>query len=108
MILIVGWLIVYKSKIEFKKYKQKSGLNNDIKEIINTGIYKYSRNPIYLAILIINIGLSLIINSTWMLIDTLIIAWMLNHLLIKKEEGFLENEFKDKYTEYKNKVRKWI
>jgi protein-S-isoprenylcysteine O-methyltransferase Ste14 len=108
MILIVGWLIVYKSKIEFKKYKQKSGLNNDIKEIINTGIYKYSRNPIYLAILIINIGLSLIINSTWMLIDTLIIAWMLNHLLIKKEEVFLENEFKDKYTEYKNKVRKWI
>jgi protein-S-isoprenylcysteine O-methyltransferase Ste14 len=43
-----------------------------------------------------------------MLIDTLIIAWMLNHLLIKKEEVFLENEFKDKYTEYKNKVRKWI
>ena len=51
---------------------------------------------------------SLIINSTWMLIDTFVIALMLNHFLIKKEEVFLTNEFKDKYIEYKNKVRKWI
>lgn len=108
IILIAGWLIVYKSKIEFKKYKQKSGLNNNIKEMINTGIYRHSRNPIYPAILIINIGLSFMINSIWALIDTFVIAWMLNHFLIKKEEVFLGNEFKDKYIEYKNKVRKWI
>lgn len=108
IILLVGWTVVYKSKIEFKKYKQKSGPGNDIKEIINTGIYRRSRNPIYLAVLILNIGLSLIINSIWILIDTVIIAWMLNHFLIKKEERFLENEFGGKYVEYKNKVRKWI
>jgi len=108
IILFVGWTIVYKSKIEFKKYKQKSGINNDIKEIINTGIYRRSRNPIYLAVLILNIGLSLIINSIWILIDTIIIAWMLNHFLIKKEERFLEKEFGGKYVEYKNKVKKWI
>lgn len=108
IILIIGWLIIYKSKIEFRKYQQKSGPNNDIKEIINTGIYKHSRNPIYLAIIILNVGLSLIFNSLWILIDSLVIAILLDHFLIKKEEKFLENKFGYLYKEYKNKVRKWI
>lgn len=108
IILIVRWLIIYKSKIEFKNHKQKSGPNNNIKEIIDTGIYKHSRNPIYLAIIILNVGLSLIFNSLWILIDTLIIAILLNHFLIKKEEIFLENEFGTLYIEYKKKVRRWI
>ncbi len=108
IILLTAWVIIYKSKKEFKKYKQKSGPNNDIKEIINTGIYKYSRNPIYLAIIILNVGLSLIFNSVWILIDTLFIAILLNHFLIKKEEKFLENEFGTLYKEYKKKVKRWI
>lgn len=108
VIVFISWYIIYKSKVEFMKYKQKSGPGNDIKEIINSGIYKYSRNHIYLAIIILNIGLSLIFNSLWILVDTLIIAILLNHFLIKKEEVFLENEFGDLYLEYKNKVKKWI
>lgn len=108
IILLIAWYIIYKSKIEFKKYKQRSGPNNDIKEIINTGIYKRSRNPIYLAIIILNVGLSLVFNSLWILIESLLIAILLNHFLIKKEEKFLENEFGALYLEYKKKVKKWI
>lgn len=108
IILLIAWYTIYKSKKEFKKYKQKSGPNNDIREIINTGIYRYSRNPIYLAVLIINTALSLMINSFWILIDTFIIAWMLNHFLIKKEERFLLEKFDNKYIEYKKKARKFI
>ena len=108
IIIIFGWIIIYKSKVEFKKYEQKSGPNNNIDTIINTGIYKYSRNPIYLAVLIINIGLSLILNSVWILIDTIIIAKCLDYFLIRKEEKFLLEKFKEKYIEYRNKTRKWI
>lgn len=108
IILIMAWFMLYLSKREFVKYAQKSGPGNDIKELINTGIYGYSRHPIYLAVLIINIGLSFILNSLWLLFGTIFLAFMLNKFLINKEELFLLGKFGYKYSDYKRKVRKFI
>lgn len=108
LFLLLAWTIIISSKKEFKKYKQKAGPNNSITNIIDTGIYNYSRNPIYLAVILINIGIALLCNSLWILIDTFIIGICLDYFLIQKEEKFLQNKFGNTFIEYKNKVRKWI
>ena len=108
IILITSWTIIILSKKEFNKYKQKSGPGNNIEKIIDTGIYKYSRNPIYLAVILINISIGFIFNSIWILLDTILIGICLNYFLIQKEEKFLQSKFGNLFTKYKNKVRKWI
>jgi protein-S-isoprenylcysteine O-methyltransferase Ste14 len=82
VILIISWFVIILSKIEFKKYQQKSGPSNDITNIINTRIYRYSRNQIYLATILINISIGFIFNSIWILVDTIIIGICLNYFLI--------------------------
>ncbi len=108
LILSLSWSIIFSSKIEFKKYKIKAGPNNIVTDIIDTGIYKYSRNPIYLAVILINVGIALLFNSLWIFIDTIFIGICLDYFLIRKEEKFLQSKFGNIFTEYKNKVRKWI
>jgi protein-S-isoprenylcysteine O-methyltransferase Ste14 len=76
--------------------------------IIQYGIYRYSRNPIYLAFCIATIGAALIINSWWGLIAVAPLVYLLQLLVIRKEETYLEARFADTYLDYKRRVRRWL
>ncbi len=76
--------------------------------IITTGIFGYSRNPIYLAFCLISLGLALLINSVWVLLSILPSAYLVYVIAIKKEEIYLAEKFGDEYRDYKRQVRRWL
>jgi len=76
--------------------------------IISTGIYAYSRNPIYVAFCLIAIGVGIIVNSFWVLFSFLPSAALVYFIAIKKEEDYLQNKFGEEYFQYKNSVRRWL
>jgi protein-S-isoprenylcysteine O-methyltransferase Ste14 len=76
--------------------------------IISTGIYAYSRNPIYVALCFISIGIGLILNSFWVLWGFLPSAVGVYFTAIKKEEAYLEQKFGEEYLQYKKSVRCWL
>ena len=76
--------------------------------IIEGGIYRYSRNPIYLAFCITTIGAALIMDSWWGLIAVPPLAYLLQALVIRKEETYLEAKFGAPYLNYKRRVRRWL
>jgi len=76
--------------------------------IITTGIYAWSRNPIYMAFNLCPIGLGIFFDNPWMLGSFLPAAVSLYFIAIKKEEKYLEKIFRDEYLDYKKKVRLWI
>jgi len=76
--------------------------------IITSGIYAYSRNPIYAGFCFVQVGLGLYLNSLWVLFSFLPAAILVNVLVIKKEEHYLERKFGDEYLSYKERVRRWI
>ena len=76
--------------------------------IITTGIYAWSRNPIYLAFNLFPIGLGIFFDNLWVLLSFLPAAFIIYHIAIKKEEKYLEDKFGEEYLDYKNKVRRWI
>jgi protein-S-isoprenylcysteine O-methyltransferase Ste14 len=76
--------------------------------IVRTGPYRFSRNPIYLAFSLLQLGVAIWVNSLWLL-ATLVGAVTLNHyVVIAREERYLERRFGAQYLDYKASVRLWL
>src|SRR5262245_13181743 len=76
--------------------------------IVQTGPYRFSRNPIYLAFSLLQLGIAVWINSWW-LVATLAAALALVHyVVIPREEQYLEERFGAEYREYTASVRRWF
>ncbi len=89
---------------------KKTALRPDRKTttIISSGFFKYSRNPLYLALLLIFFGTALYVNSVWLLLCLPVLLIALERGAIIREEEYLERSFGEEYLEYKQKVRRWI
>ena len=76
--------------------------------IVRTGPYRFSRNPIYLAFSLLQLGIAIWVNSLWLL-ATLVGAVALIHcVVIRREEQYLERRFDAQYLNYKASVRRWL
>jgi protein-S-isoprenylcysteine O-methyltransferase Ste14 len=76
--------------------------------IVRTGPYRFSRNPIYLAFSLFQLGIAIWVNSMW-LAATLVAAVALIHsVVIPREEKYLERRFGAEYLDYKASVRRWL
>ncbi len=76
--------------------------------IVSDNVFRFSRNPIYVADTVIYIGLGLVLDTWWVLIFTPIVIWIMNIGVITREEAYLERKFGNDYLEYKRKVRRWL
>jgi len=76
--------------------------------LVTTGIYRFTRNPMYLGMLIILIGFGIKLGSTMALGVIPIFVLAMKYLQIVPEERVLLEIFGDEYAEYCEKVRRWI
>ena len=76
--------------------------------IVDGGPYGHSRNPIYLAALVIAVGVALHVNSGWVLLLTAAAAAVMHFRIVAREERYLTSKFGDAYVEYRRRVRRWI
>ena len=105
---VIGFLLGVGAFIEFRKARTTLDPHGSAKQLVRSGIYRYTRNPIYLGFLLMVIGLPLNAGSYWgVLIAPLYIASM-NKLVIEHEEAYLEKKFGAIYTSYKSRVRRWL
>lgn len=72
------------------------------------GVYRFTRNPMYLGVLIAFLGLALAWRSAWLLVLLPPMAYALTKLAIEREEAYLEHRFGDAYRDYKSRTRRWI
>ena len=80
----------------------------EVNKLVTSGIFKYSRNPMYLGMLMIILSISIFyLNIFSMLTPFLFILWI-NKFQIKREEDFLTEKFGEEYLSYKKKTRRWI
>ena len=75
--------------------------------IVRAGPYRFSRNPIYLAFTLFQIGLAAWVNSVALLV-TLVPAIALVRVVVGREERYLEARFPADYLQYKRDVRRWL
>ena len=109
-IIINGLIIILSAIILFKKYQTTiSPLNpSNATKLITNGIYKFSRNPMYLGLLLVLLGISIIFNLTGGFFFILLFISYMNLFQIIPEENAMVDLFKDEFLEYKKNVRRWI
>jgi len=76
--------------------------------IVRAGPYRFSRNPIYLAFSLLQLGLSLWVNSLALLITLIPAVALMWLVVIPREERYLEARFPSEYLPYKASVRRWL
>jgi len=82
--------------------------NRPTTTIVRAGLYRFSRNPIYLAFSIFQLGLSLWVNSLGLLIALAPAVALMSLVVIPREERYLEARFPSEYVPYKASVRRWL
>ena len=108
--IISGLIIILSATILFKKYQTTiTPLNpSNATKLITNGIYKFSRNPMYLGLLLVLSGISTILNPIGGFFLILLFILYLNLFQIIPEENAMVDLFKDEFLEYKKNVRRWI
>jgi protein-S-isoprenylcysteine O-methyltransferase Ste14 len=106
--IMISMLLFASSLYYFIKTKQNPEPHTPTNSLYTTGIYKITRNPIYLAFLFAQIVVAVKLNNSYVLLTLPIVFWLLNIWVIKPEEEYLEKLFGQQYLDYKNKVRRWI
>lgn len=76
--------------------------------LVTTGVFRFSRNPMYLGIVLILIGLGVVLGTAAPFIVLPVFVWLIVTRFIIKEEAMLEAQFGDAYRDYKRHVRRWL
>jgi len=82
--------------------------NRPTTAIVQTGPYRFSRNPIYLAFSLLQFGISCWVNSSWLLVTLIPAVALMAFVVIPREEQYLEIHFPSDYLPYKASVRRWL
>ncbi|MCH7959120.1 MAG: isoprenylcysteine carboxylmethyltransferase family protein [Candidatus Hydrogenedentes bacterium] len=96
------------SVVIFRKSGQSENPWKPTPEIMDRGPFRFTRNPMYLQMVLICIGVAVIRMDVWILLLTPLCGWLLQRLAILPEEAYLERKFGDTYLEYKRRVRRWL
>ena len=109
-LLILGLIIFISAVRSFRK--QKTTVNplkpKQASSLVTSGIFRFSRNPMYLGMLIILLSISFKFNLLGGIIISLLFFIFITKFQIYPEEEAMNELFGDKFTQYSNTTRRWI
>ena len=109
-LLILGFTVFTLAVKAFNR--QKTTVNplepRQASSLVSSGIFKYSRNPMYLGMLIILLALSFKFNLVGGIVISLFLYLFITKFQILPEEEAMNELFGDEFTEYSNRTRRWI
>ena len=108
LLALVGLGLAFNAVLQFIRARTTLDPHGSVSEIVTTGMYRFSRNPIYFGFLCLLIGFSFIFRSFWGLILSPFFMLLMNTLVIQREEAYLEKKFGETYNHYKSRVRRWL
>ena len=100
-ILIAGWVHFYRAKTNILHYRPASSL-------IQSGLYRVSRNPIYVSGLLLQLGIALLMNNVWIILLVPVSKLLFDRYVIAREESYLERAYGEVYVDYTRAVRRWL
>jgi len=113
--LVVGWPLIALAIVlmiwapqTFKKAGEDKSVRTGTHSIVASGPFAFTRNSMYLAMIILYVGLAFFINTLWPFFFLPIVLIVMHYGVILREEEYLENKFREEYLQYKRKVRRWI
>ena len=100
--------IIALSYREFAKAKTSVRPDRGACALIRTGPFRYSRNPLYVAVSLLIAGIAVWMNSLWVLVMLIPLFLVMSRAVIAREERYLEHKFGREYRDYRASVRRWL
>lgn len=76
--------------------------------LVTTGFYRFTRNPMYLGMFLMLIGVGMLLGSIGAILPAIVFIMIIRNNFVLGEEQFMEASFGQQYLDYKAKVRRWI
>lgn len=76
--------------------------------LLETGPYRFTRNPIYIGLVILYFGLAIVLTSAWMLVLLIPVLIILQRGVVEREEAYLKAKFGQVYRQYQARVPRWL
>jgi protein-S-isoprenylcysteine O-methyltransferase Ste14 len=76
--------------------------------IVVSGPFRFSRNPLYLALTLVYVGLTLALNAWWGIVVLVPLLIVMHLGVVLREERYLEHKFGEVYRQYRSKVRRYL
>ena len=110
LLLLFGIIIIRTAFVSFKKHQTTINPLNLTKtsSLVNTGIFKYTRNPMYLGMVFILLSIALKFNLYGGLIVILFFFTFITKFQIIPEEKAMKNLFGQEFKNYKKTTRRWL
>lgn len=102
-IALPGFVAFLRARTTFNSMKPKA-----TSSLVTGGIYRFTRNPMYVSVLLMLVAWAIFLSSALALVGPVAFVLYINRFQIKPEERALEAMFGTTYTEYKGRVRRWL
>jgi protein-S-isoprenylcysteine O-methyltransferase Ste14 len=76
--------------------------------LVESGVFERSRNPMYVALTLMYLGLAVAANNLWLLGLLLPLLALMRYGVVAREERYLEARFGERYRAYRSRVRRWL
>jgi len=100
--------VVWTMALHFVRTSQRVALERTPSYLLLRGPYKFTRNPMFLAELVLWLGWALFYGSVAIFIGCVALWVMMNFIAVPREERELEARFGEAYREYKRRVPRWL
>jgi protein-S-isoprenylcysteine O-methyltransferase Ste14 len=107
-LILIGLVLFAAGVRNFSRAATPLPTNQPARVLVTTGIYRWTRNPIYLGFFLVYGGIGVATQSPWVLILTLPLAVTVRYGVVAREEAYLERRFGDAYRDYRARVRRWL
>jgi protein-S-isoprenylcysteine O-methyltransferase Ste14 len=91
-----------------RRFKTSPEFGQPVTTIVQEGPYRFSRNPLYLALVLVLVGFAFALDNAWLALEVPLLGLALDRLVIAREEPFLQEIFGAEYEAYRARVRRWL
>ena len=104
---LVYLAIFFAAAATFRRARTTLIPNRPANALVTSGPYRFTRNPMYVSLVVLYVGVTLALNSWWPLILLPLVILVVTRAVIEREERYLSAAFPE-YAAYRARVRRWL
>ncbi|MFQ5973123.1 MAG: methyltransferase family protein [Alphaproteobacteria bacterium] len=108
VLVIASFAVVPSVLRAFKRANTPFDTRRAANALVTDGPFRYSRNPGYLAMIVLCVGIAVIADNAWVVVTLIAASVALHRYVVLAEERHLEARFGEEYRKYKSRVRRWL
>lgn len=108
VLLVAGFTIAIVCAGAFARAKTAIRPFQESSVLVTSGFYRYTRNPMYLGMLLVLLGVDVFLGSISPFLVPPLFVWLIQQRFIRREEAMLEERFGDEYRGFRQRVRRWL